>query len=157
MSDQINAYIHEAADTLLRGANDEFELTLASAYLLTDTGREDHLMIVDDRQLLCWIDPAAASFTDNMLAITYVETRTVACSWPDPIGHPMPDQPSITCPRCGFTSFHPEDIRQGYCGRCNWWTSDETLGDVPGWEAPPDPPLKWWQRLALYLGVGPDA
>lgn len=35
---------------------------------------------------------------------------------------------SITCPRCGATSYHPEDIAQGYCGRCHWWTSDPLLG-----------------------------
>ena len=35
---------------------------------------------------------------------------------------------SITCPRCGRTSFHPEDVRQGYCGHCHWWTSDPLLG-----------------------------
>lgn len=39
-------------------------------------------------------------------------------------------QPSITCPRCGATSYHPEDIKQGYCGRCHWWTSDPDLGKV---------------------------
>lgn len=38
--------------------------------------------------------------------------------------------PSITCPRCGMTSFHPTDIEQGYCGNCNWWTSDPILGRV---------------------------
>jgi len=31
---------------------------------------------------------------------------------------------SITCPRCGMTSYHPEDIRQGYCGNCHDWTSE---------------------------------
>lgn len=30
---------------------------------------------------------------------------------------------SITCPRCKKTSYHPEDIRQGYCGICHEWTS----------------------------------
>lgn len=34
---------------------------------------------------------------------------------------------SITCPRCGAKSYHPEDIRQGYCGMCQWWTSDPDL------------------------------
>lgn len=29
----------------------------------------------------------------------------------------MPD--SITCARCGMTSRHPDDIREGYCGRCH--------------------------------------
>lgn len=36
--------------------------------------------------------------------------------------------PSITCPRCGATSYHPGDLAAGYCGRCHWWTSDPTLG-----------------------------
>ena len=36
----------------------------------------------------------------------------------------------ITCPRCGATSHHPEDERQGYCGRCHWWTSDPQLGQL---------------------------
>lgn len=34
---------------------------------------------------------------------------------------------SITCPRCGRTSYHPEDVKQGYCGACHWWTSDPQL------------------------------
>lgn len=40
----------------------------------------------------------------------------------------MTGQPSITCPRCGATSYNPNDAEQGYCGRCHWWTSDATLG-----------------------------
>jgi ribosomal protein L37E len=34
-----------------------------------------------------------------------------------------PKQPSITCPRCGRTSYHPDDIREGYCSNCHDWTS----------------------------------
>lgn len=26
---------------------------------------------------------------------------------------------AITCPRCDKTSYHPEDIRHGYCGYCH--------------------------------------
>ena len=29
------------------------------------------------------------------------------------------DGKSITCLRCGFTSWHPEDVRQLYCGYCH--------------------------------------
>ena len=29
---------------------------------------------------------------------------------------------AFTCPRCGRTSQHPEDQRQGYCGACRDWT-----------------------------------
>lgn len=35
----------------------------------------------------------------------------------------MSDQPrSFTCPDCGMTSYHPEDVRQGYCGNCHAFT-----------------------------------
>jgi hypothetical protein len=30
--------------------------------------------------------------------------------------------PSITCPRCGMTSYSENDIREGYCGNCHDWT-----------------------------------
>lgn len=36
----------------------------------------------------------------------------------------MPDRPSITCPDCAATSHHPDDVTNGYCLRCHWWTSD---------------------------------
>ena len=26
---------------------------------------------------------------------------------------------SITCPRCGSTSYHPDDIFHGWCGHCD--------------------------------------
>lgn len=32
------------------------------------------------------------------------------------------EQPSITCPRCGMTSYNPNDIREKYCGNCHDWT-----------------------------------
>jgi len=28
-------------------------------------------------------------------------------------------RPSITCPNCGRTSYHPEDVRLRYCGHCH--------------------------------------
>ena len=31
-------------------------------------------------------------------------------------------QPSITCPQCGMTSYHPDDIAEGYCANCMDWT-----------------------------------
>lgn len=34
--------------------------------------------------------------------------------------------PGFTCPRCGKTSYHPEDLRHGYCGACHAFTG---LGD----------------------------
>jgi hypothetical protein len=40
-------------------------------------------------------------------------------------------RPSVTCPLCGMTSYHPEDIRQGYCGNCHDWTGVATHRDPP--------------------------
>jgi ribosomal protein L37E len=34
--------------------------------------------------------------------------------------------PSVTCPRCGRTSHHPDDVAEGYCGACHDWTSPRT-------------------------------
>lgn len=31
---------------------------------------------------------------------------------------------TFTCPRCGAASVHPDDIREGYCGRCHDWTGN---------------------------------
>jgi hypothetical protein len=31
-------------------------------------------------------------------------------------------QPRFTCPACLMTSYHPEDIRRGYCANCHDWT-----------------------------------
>jgi len=30
-------------------------------------------------------------------------------------------EPSITCPRCGLTSYNGNDIRERYCGNCHMW------------------------------------
>jgi hypothetical protein len=34
----------------------------------------------------------------------------------------MADVESFTCPRCGITSWNPNDVREGYCGACHAWT-----------------------------------
>lgn len=41
---------------------------------------------------------------------------------------------SITCPICGATSHHPEDVRFGYCGQCHAFTRTCTIGgcQLPG-------------------------
>ncbi len=38
----------------------------------------------------------------------------------------MPGE-SITCPVCQRTSYHHEVIREGYCGFCHDWTSENQL------------------------------
>jgi len=30
-----------------------------------------------------------------------------------------PNRKCITCPRCGMTSYNPNDIRERYCGACH--------------------------------------
>lgn len=34
------------------------------------------------------------------------------------------------CPLCGARSWNPNDLEQGYCGRCSWWTGDPVLGRI---------------------------
>lgn len=46
---------------------------------------------------------------------------------------------SITCPNCGRASYHPEDVRQGFCGHCKQWTSPP-FGAV-GQDGPPEQQL----------------
>ena len=49
------------------------------------------------------------------------------------------DQPSVTCPDCRMRSYHPDDIKWGYCGRCHAFTSAGTVHQVnaPQQEAGP--------------------
>jgi hypothetical protein len=49
-------------------------------------------------------------------------------------GQAADPRPSITCPECGATSWHPRDVADLYCGYCHWWTSDPVLRHCP----PPD-------------------
>lgn len=37
---------------------------------------------------------------------------------------------SITCPRCGATSWHPKDITEGYCAACHDFTQEPLLDDA---------------------------
>lgn len=36
---------------------------------------------------------------------------------------PADEQPSITCPVCELTSYNPNDVATGYCGKCHDWTA----------------------------------
>lgn len=38
--------------------------------------------------------------------------------------------PSITCPKCNATSYHPRDIAEGYCGICHDWTSRPVRAEI---------------------------
>lgn len=41
------------------------------------------------------------------------------------------DGRSITCRGCGFTSYHPEDVRQLYCGNCHRFHERYQAADQP--------------------------
>jgi hypothetical protein len=45
---------------------------------------------------------------------------------------------AFTCPCCGATSRHPQDIAHGYCSRCHAFTGDPELGPVHLAEACPE-------------------
>lgn len=49
--------------------------------------------------------------------------------WRAPKGYTIaPDGKSITCRTCGMTSYHPLDIANRFCGRCNRFHEDGTSG-----------------------------
>jgi hypothetical protein len=37
---------------------------------------------------------------------------------------------SFTCPRCGRTSHHPDDVRERYCGACHEFTDDVAFDEA---------------------------
>lgn len=40
---------------------------------------------------------------------------------------------SITCARCGWTSYHPKDVENRYCGKCEVFHDDIAEGDREAW------------------------
>lgn len=67
--------------------------------------------------------------TEAALRIKLEELKAAAAKLPeDAVGIAQadtgkPDQPSITCPKCGMTSYHPTDIAEGFCAKCDDWTT----------------------------------
>jgi hypothetical protein len=52
---------------------------------------------------------------------------------------------TFQCPRCGRTSYNPNDAANGYCGACHWWTGDPLLGEFhPDDIEPREPQEKGW-------------
>jgi hypothetical protein len=79
--------------------------------------------------------------------------------------------PHITCPVCNMTSYHPEDVRQGYCGHCYTTTNGIVCTDkcvhkrlgaweynpiVNDWRGPTRPPVGklTWLGVLGWLGLG---
>lgn len=46
---------------------------------------------------------------------------------------------SVTCPKCGWTSFNPNDITRSYCGHCHQFHDIPVEGgDAPGTSLTPE-------------------
>lgn len=68
------------------------------------------------------IEPTSEVFADPVPGRVWIgRTETgaefrvlVAGIWPSP------GQPSITCPKCGLTSYHPSDIEHRFCRVCGY-------------------------------------
>jgi hypothetical protein len=58
------------------------------------------------------------------------------------------EPPSITCDVCGWTSYHPRDIAEHYCGHCHRFLDDEPL-------LPPQPTATQLQREVYLRDSGP--
>ncbi len=80
---------------------------------------------------------------------------------------PEVPQPSITCPVCGATSYNPNDIRHGYCGRCHAFTAPESpaVTELRAWvnrinqavDAITDEEIEQrWQQILYPAEVPPD-
>jgi len=70
---------------------------------------------------------------------------------------PTPAQPAITCPDCGRTSWHPDDVANGYCGACHAATHGEVTRpcircDGCGLVADSEDQESWTSWLALPPG-----
>ena len=88
----------------------------------------------------------------------------------------MSAEPGFTCPCCGAVSHNPNDIAQGFCGRCHAWTGDPEAGPLhlaahcphrpfaPDWTLHPGVCLRAVLRhreiteagLAFASGLGPE-
>jgi hypothetical protein len=63
---------------------------------------------------------------------------------------------SFTCPRCGRTSRHPIDAREGYCGYCHDWTRPPWAVKVSLWyRFPGDSTLALFDETVLGFDDDP--
>lgn len=58
---------------------------------------------------------------------------------------------SFTCPRCRRTSYHPEDVRHGYCGACHDYAGANQVEQLPTRSEPAlAGALRAWDRTIGY-------
>lgn len=79
----------------------------------------------------------------GLRATRYIHVRTIdnAKGWP-----------RITCPRCGLTSYHANDVEQGYCGNCHDWTRINRYAVIhpgPGVELPEPMVGRWFEHASV--------
>jgi hypothetical protein len=64
----------------------------------------------------------------------------------------------FTCPRCGRTSHHPDDAREGYCGACHDWTglSEGQRGALDQARATREHMARWAAGADTHRGEAPS-
>lgn len=83
-------------------------------------GHPPHMMLTD--QAFCSNDDCRALMWNP--SITPAENMKSIQQLESPLAELISDTTSFTCPKCGRTSHHPEDVAHGYCGNCHDWTGD---------------------------------
>ena len=68
----------------------------------------------------------------------------------------IPLPPSFTCSRCHMTSYHPDDIRESYCGNCHDWTYPELVPDRPRVKSACPSCGAVAERMSYDIGSGPE-
>lgn len=58
-----------------------------------------------------------------------------------------PPPPRITCPQCGRTSYHPEDVSNRYCGYCHQF-HNSMIAEITEEKAKPGMPQAIWVALS---------
>jgi hypothetical protein len=67
------------------------------------------------------------------------------------------EPPSFTCPDCGRTSYHPQDVAHRYCGACHTFPEDRMPDPTPPGPTRgegPDRPMTDEERLQLAARIG---
>lgn len=57
-----------------------------------------------------------------LIQLVYADTR-ITCFHSAHLGKELAGRWGIRCPWCYSVSYNPDDIREGYCGKCRDWTS----------------------------------
>lgn len=78
--------------------------------------RNDYYMLL---AMMGYATGAAHRDGNESLADSFVRlANAVNKDNPDWRPYAVPPE-SITCPRCGMTSYNPNDVREKYCGNCH--------------------------------------